>query len=623
MKSFNMFRLDTVNHFLWRGEERVPIAPKAFDMLSYLVEHAGEVVTQNDLLEALWPESYVNPEILRKYILELRKALGDRHRDPQFIETLPKRGYRFVAPVVDADNGQPEPPASDATAGAEPAAAPSEQRRSPGRNRVWILAFSVVLVAALFGYLKLTNGRTSVSPLKSASIAVLPFANMNLTKDQEYFSEGLSEQLIVDLAKVSGLKVIGRSSSFHFKGSDQDARDVGRKLGVANILEGSVRRDGNHVRITAELIKADDDTQLWSQKYDRSIKDIFALEDEIAQSATKALQVKLLGGNNQPIAQDQRSVDPEAYQAYIQAMHFSRIGQVEDLDKALAFADKAIELDGKYAAAWALRAHVQNSIAAISITDPSENFRQARDDAERAVALDPNLASAYLALATTQLLYGWDWDAANTLIAKAEILEPGSDEVLRSRAHLLRILGNLDEAIKLYEQAITFDPLRLHSYMGLGYLQYTAGRYEEARSTLRKYLDLNPHGAYAHLTLCKILIAEGKPQEAIAEIEKEPSTSAGKLSGEALAYHSLGREKDSNAVLEEIISKHAVGAAYEIAQIYAYRGQPDKSFEWLERAYRQRDAGMPLLDTDPLFKGLHRDSRYIELLRRMHLTVLQ
>ncbi|HTF72050.1 MAG TPA: tetratricopeptide repeat protein, partial [Edaphobacter sp.] len=444
-----------------------------------------------------------------------------------------------------------------------------------------------------------------------------------LTKDQEYFSEGLSEQLIVDLAKVSGLKVIGRSSSFHFKGSDEDARDVGRKLGVANILEGSVRREGNHVRITAELIKADDDTQLWSQKYDRNIKDIFTLEDEIAQSATKALQVKLLGGNSQPIAPDLRSVDPEAYQAYLQAMHFSRIGQVEDLDKALAFADKAIKLDGKYAAAWALRAHVQNSIAAISITDPSENFREARDDAERAVALDPNLASAYLALATTQLLYGWDWDAANTLIAKAEILEPGSDEVLRSRARLLRTLGNLDEAIKLYEQAITLDPLRPHSYVGLGYLQYTAGRYEEARSTLRKYLDLNPHAAYAHLTLCKILIAEGKAQEAFAEIEKEPSTSAGKPSGEALAYHSLGRKKDSNAVLNEIISKHAVVDAYEIAQIYAYRGESDKSFEWLERAYRQRDAGLPLLDTDPLFKSLHRDSRYIELLRRMHLTVLQ
>jgi TolB-like protein/DNA-binding winged helix-turn-helix (wHTH) protein/Flp pilus assembly protein TadD len=629
MKSFKTFRLDTANHILWRNEDRVPVAPQSFDVLAYLVEHAGRVVTQDEILEALWPETYVNPEVLRKYILEIRKTLGDRPNNPEFIETLPKRGYRFIAPLIDESAAEvPDLSTSDGTEEeiderVKSETAPSEQERSSRKRRLWKLAtiplLVVIAATGIGGYIWFARDRALARSLNHPSIAVLPFADMSSAKDQEYFSDGLAEQLIGDLAKVSGLKVVGRSSAIQFKGKNEDLRDVGRKLGVANVLEGSVRRNGNHVRITAELIKADDGFQLWSQTYDREIKDIFAVQDEIALATTEALQLKLLGGNGQPVAPNLPSANPEAYQAYLQAEYFSGRGpSKEDLAKALSYTDTAIKLDEKYAPAWGLRASVQNMMAEGGLTDVTEGFRKARDDAERAIALDPTLASAYLALAMTQINCDWDWEAANTSIIKAAALEPGSVEVLRIRSYLSRILGNLDQAIKLYEQAVALDPLSANSYSRLGYLLYAVGRYEEARATLQKALDLNPQTAYVHLTLDKILIAEGKPQQALVEIEKEPSEWR-KFTGLALAYHALGREQDSNAVLAALIAKYRTDSAYQIAQVYAYRGESDETFEWLEHAYKQRDPGLPEIKSNPLFKNLHHKPRYTELLKKMRL----
>jgi TolB-like protein/DNA-binding winged helix-turn-helix (wHTH) protein/Tfp pilus assembly protein PilF len=625
MKLFKTFRLDTTNHLLWRDGVRVPLAPKAFDVLAYLVEHAGRVVTQDEILESLWSESYVNPEILRKYILEIRKALGDRPDNPEFIETFPKRGYRFVAPVIDESTAEvPDVPTSHATEeNGEPPTASSERENSFGKHRLWKLAIipvlAVVSAAAIVWHFRATRQAQNVHSLNNTSIAVLPFEDMSPTKDEEYFSDGLAEQLINDLAKVSGLEVVGRSSAFQFKGKNEDLREVGRKLGVANVLEGSVRREGNHVRISAELIKADDGFQLWSQTYDREIKDIFAVEDEIALSATEALQLKLLGGNGQPVAPNLRSANPEAYQAYLQAKYFSGRGKSkEDLGKALAYTDNAIKLDENYAPAWALRASVENAMAVVALTDATEGFRKARDDAERAIALDPTLASAYLALATTQIYYDWDWDAADASLTRAAALEPGNVEVFRIRAYLSKVLGHLDQAIKLYEQTVLLDPLRANSYVSLGQLLYVAGRYDEARAALQQALDLNPQATYSHVVLCQILIAQGRPQQALAEIEKEPNEGA-KLTGEVLAYHALGRKQDSNAALAGLIAKHHPYGAYQIAQVYAYRGESDKSFEWLDHAYQQRDPGLPEVKSNPLFKDLHHDPRYTELLKMMRL----
>jgi TolB-like protein/Flp pilus assembly protein TadD len=475
------------------------------------------------------------------------------------------------------------------------------------------------VAVATGGYFGLIRKKARSPALNSSSIAVLPFVDMSPGKDQEYFSDGLSEQLIHDLARVQGLKVVGRSSAFQFKGKNADLREVGRKLGVANVLEGSVRRNGNNVRITAELVKANDGFQLWSQTYDRKINDVFAAQDEIARAATEALQLKLLGTNGQPVVPNLRSTNPEAYEAYLQANYFLGRGtSKEDAAKALAYADQAIKLDQEYGPAWALRASVQNTMAEQGLTDVTTGFRKARDDAERAIALDPSSASGYLALARTQIYHDWDWDTAKTCLAKAAALEPGSADVTRAHSYLSRVLGNLDEAVSLYERAVVLDPLRANFRLGLGYTLYVAGRYGEAQEALQKALDLNPQAPFVHGDLGKILIAERKPQQAMAEIEKEP-TDWEKLTDQALVYHALGRKPDSNAALTELIAKHGTDSAYQIAEIYAYRGESDKSFEWLDRAYKQRDAGLPEIGTDPLLSTLRRDPRYTELLKKMGL----
>jgi len=592
-------------------------------MLCYLVENPGRLITQDEFLEKLWPEIYVNPELIRKYILDIRKILGDRPDKPEFIETVTKRGYRFIASVVDEDASNPINPAVaiDERVGMEtirssPELSPRE--RSP--RRLAIIPILVLVVAVAIGgeFRAARNGR--ITPLSNdASIAVLPFADLSPAKDQEYFSDGLAEQLIHDLARVSGLKVVGRSSSFQFKGKNEDLREVGRKLRVAHVLEGSVRREGNHVRITAELIKAEDGFQLWSQTYDREAKDIISVQDDIARATTVALQLKLLGGNGQAAVSPLHSANPEAYQAYLQASYFVGRGtSKDDLGKALAYTDMAIKLDDKYAPAWALRASVQDMMARSNLTDTTEGFRKARNDAERAIALDPTLATAYLVLARAQIDCDWDWEAADASVTKAAALEPGNSEVFGIHAYLSRVLGNLDEAIKFKQQAVALDPLRTDSHASLGYMLYVAGRYDEAQTELKKALDLNPQAAFVHLNLGRILIAEGKPQQALAEIEKE-ALDGGRVTGQVMAYHALGRQQDSNAALSDLIAKHDTDWAYQIAEAYAFRGESDKSFEWLERAYKQRDPGLPSIKTDPLFNILRHDPRYTALLKKMHL----
>ena len=630
MKSFHAFRLDTANQCLWRGQERVSIPPKPYDMLRYLVQNPGRLVTHDELLEKLWPETYVNPELIRKYILDIRKVLGDRPDKPEFIETVTKRGYRFIAPVTDEsaaespDSSTPQENERKTTEEkAEPDGPRSEQKsasRKPMPLKAAITALlAVAVTTAIAGHYRSSRKGLSASSLNNTSIAVLPFADLSPGKDQEYFSDGLSEQLINDLAKVSALKVVGRSSAFQFRGKNEDLREVGKKLGVSNVLEGSVYRDRYHVRITAELVKADDGFQLWSQTYDREMKDIFAVQDEIARATTEALQLKLLGSNGQPVPSTFRSANPEAYQAYLQGQYFAARGLNKgDLQKALSFADQTIQLDPKYAPAWAQRARALECLASLALMDNTQGFRAARESVEKAIVLNPSLASPYLTLGMIQIDHDWDWNAADASLKKARTLEPGGAEVFYDRAYLARSLGRIDEAIELYTQATALDPLRADSHLALGYTLYLAGRLGEARDALQRTKELNPQISSLHLTLGKILLAEGHADRALAEMELETGEWE-KFSGEALVYHALGRHQVADAALGKLITTHQNDCAYQIAEAYAYRRESDKAFDWLDRAYRQRDAGLPELKTGPLMSSLRADPRYVKLLAKIGL----
>lgn len=618
MKSFQSFRLDTSNQCLWRGEERVQIPPKAYDVLRYLVENPGRLVTPDEFLEKLWPETYVNPEVLRKYILDIRKVLGDRPGKPQFIETVTKRGYRFIAAVEDESlTSEAESAIHAELAPVVDISAMEKSSRGYSLQRLAVIVLlTVVVIGATASHFWPNTGGVNRPVLSENSIAVLPFTDLSPGKDQEYFSDGLSDELITYLAKTPGLKVVARSSAFQFKGKNEDLHTIARKLGVANVLEGSVRKEGDRARISVELIKSDDGFQRWSETYDRDVKDIFAVQDEIAQAVVAALQSKLQGSNI-TIGEGSRTTNSEAYQAYLQGQYFIARGlDREDLNKALSFADQAIQLDSNYAPAWAQRARVLETMARVLLISEDDGYRRARASAEKAIALDRKLAAGYLPLALVQINQDWDWEAASASLDKARQLAPGSVNVLRTQAYLARNMGRVEEAIALYRQALALDPLNSDFHSMLADQLYGLGRYEEAKSELEKTQELNSQHASLHLIRSEILLMEGHSQEAEAEIEKE-SSDWQKLTGEALAFSGAGRRQDSDNALKQLIAEHQNDCAYQIAEVYAYRGEADKGFEWLDRAYRQRDPGIREVTNDPLIKNLHPDPRYGRLLSRM------
>jgi len=495
----------------------------------------------------------------------------------------------------------------------------TSQLASISRGKLSALALLLLLLAGVGGYFWRSRATPHTGGMNEASIAVLPFADMSPGKDQEYFSDGLAEELTNELAKVPGLKVTGRSSAFQFKGKNEDLRTVGQKLNVANILEGSVRQEGSHVRITAELTKVNDGFQLWSEEYNTELKDIFAVQDQIARAVTQALQVKLLGTAAAPITAHSHSTNPAAYQAYLQAAYFLNRGlEKANYDKALGYADQAIKLDADFSPPWALRSAIFAGMAEDGFMDTGQGFRRAREDAEQAIALDPRSAAGYLALAAVRLTYDFDWEGAEAALNKAAALQPGSVELLSSRADLADVRGHLDEAIELWKQAIAVDPLCSPCHVYLGSDLYEAGHYDEANTVLQKALELDPQQGFVHFGLAQILLAQGRPQQALLEMQQETNGWL-KLAGEAIAYYSLGRRQASEAALKELIANHGSDSAYQIAEVYAYRGEADKALEWLDRAYQQHDSGMPFLKSDGWFKGLHQNPRYIELLKKMDL----
>ena len=645
MYRFGPFLLDPTERLMMRDGIPLTLAPKVFDTLLCLVRNCGRLLTKDELLQYVWPDTFVEEVNLAVNISTLRKVFGESPQECRYIATVSGRGYKFVAEVqqVASEDKAEGSTAEERRSGVEGIVTrlgrymrETENRPgtidgtnggaatvgSPARAGTANIPIRYVMVflavAAIAGFAWYGQERGHLSLTKPASIAVLPFVDLSPDKGHEYFSDGLTEELIGDLAKVPGLKVVARSSAFQFKGRNEDPRSLGRKLGVSNLLEGSVSVQGDRVRIRAELTKADDGFQIWSETYDRNIEDIFAVQDEIARAATAALEVKLLGANGLTISPAQRT-NSLAYQAYLQGEDF--LGSDSDrgsLAKALAYADQAIKLDANFAPAWALRSRILSVMAAYALTDIPEGYRRARQSAERAIALNPDLAQGYLALGWVDMDYDWNWHHAEASLKKATQLAPGSAEVLRYQSSLYLTLGRREEALELYRRVVALDPLHARSYSDLGYRYYFVGQYPEAEAAIQKALELNPQKEQDHVIRGQILLAEGRPQQALAEMERELNTTW-RMHGEALAYHDLRRGYESDTALQKLITTDADDAAYQIAQVYAYRGEADKAFEWLERAYRRHDAGLTCIKFDPLLEHLRHDRRYAALLSTMHL----
>ena len=584
---FGRFVLDVAARELRAGGARISLGARAFDVLVVLVENRDRLVTKDELFERVWPGLVVEENNLQVQISALRKALGQ-----QSIATIPGRGYRFSVSL------HGEPPAK-------------EKRRS------WlVVAGATGFAIAIAGIWSLIGGgfrpESKPSSIDAKSIVVLPFVDMSEKHDQEYFSDGLTEELIDHLNHAPDLKVIARTSSFQFKSKNEDTRLIAGRLGVAHLLEGSVRKSGGRLRITAQLIRAQDGVHLWSQTYDRTFKDIFQVQEEIAATVAQQLRVvlKVASADDQPNA--------EAYRLRLEGDFFFNRHTRPDLEKAMGLYKSAIALDPKYALAWANlgTGYIAFAVALLpESTSVSENLSKAREALDHALRIDPNLAKAHLARGWIAQNLTWDWGTAQAEYRRAIDLDPGLET---TDTDLVWIFGRLDESIATTRHSLVRDPLSTRKLNHLALLLFWKGHYEGAADNYRKVSELNPSYAGAKAFLAATLLYQGKKAEALLAAQQEPDESW-KFAILPIIYWDLARHGDSDAVLRQLESKYAEGMAYNIAQVHAYRGEVGAAFEWLEKAYRQRDSGMTLLKVDPMLSNLRADSRYRALLVKMKL----
>jgi TolB-like protein/cytochrome c-type biogenesis protein CcmH/NrfG len=443
------------------------------------------------------------------------------------------------------------------------------------------------------------------------SIAVLPFINMSADADQGFFADGLAEELLNLLAKVPALQVTSRSSAFSFKGRSVEIPEIARQLHVAHVLEGSVRKSGNRLRITAQLIDARTDTHLWSETYDRSLDDIFAVQDEIAAAVVTQLKVKLLGA-----APKAKATDPKAYALCLQARQLAYQNSAESLAQAVGLYQQALAIDSSVAVAWAGLAdcYLQQSIAGALTTEQA--FRLIREAVDKALALDPDLASAHATLGALATAQDNDLADAARHFEHALSLDSTSVDILARVAGFLRYLNRTDQCIAIGKYLTAHDPLNPAGFASLGGAYLRAGRTDEGIAAFRTALRLSPARIQSHYSIATALLQKGDARAALDEIQAEPNE-PWRLDGLAMIYHALGRQKESDAALAELIAKYERDVSWNVAYILAYRGEVDRSFAWLDKAIEYHDSGLSLSPSMRSFGSLHGDPRWIPFLRRV------
>jgi len=493
-----------------------------------------------------------------------------------------------------------------------------------GRKFAAMIASVAFLAVTLFVFQMLRSKSISTVPsiastVSEKSIAVLPFLNESGDASDEYFSDGLSEELIAALAQIGELKVIGRSSSFRFKGKNEESKTIGEKLGVSTLLEGTVRKQADHVRIVAELINAADGRELWSRTFDRALKDIFAVQAEIAEAVAGSLELTLLGREDKS-ARNASTQSVEAHNAYLQGHFYFERRNPEDYRKAVGFFDEAIRLDPNYALAYAERSEAWTWIADQSNEKQKEAWAAARSDAEKAVATDPHLSEAHAALGWVRFFSEWKFDEGLAELRRAQQLSPGNPTANDLLARVTVYLGQTREAEQLARQAIELDPLAYTARSNLARILFTEGKLGEADAEARKAAELQPSASSSHRWQVLIAVLRGDGQTALREAQLEPN--AGYRRYElALAHYARGDRPAADAALTELIAQDRNVEAYQIAEVYAWRGETEKAFEWLQIAFDNHDTGLLSLLIDPLLRGLRDDPRYHSFLGKMGFPV--
>jgi TolB-like protein/DNA-binding winged helix-turn-helix (wHTH) protein/Tfp pilus assembly protein PilF len=627
------WRVDPALDEISKDGSTVKLERRAMQLLVCLAEHAGQVVSVEQLLDKVWTGVVVTPDSVYHAVAALRRVLGDNSKEPTYIANVPRRGYRLVAPV----KAWPDPPRT-----------PIENARRPSIGRVnaiiallglgsywrrFAIALSIVLVGAL-GYVvdrvwlfrHVANEPPVATLIPAAalhqpaisekSIAVLPFVDMSEKKDQEYLADGMAEEIIAMLVKVPNLHVPARTSSFYFKGKSEDIPNIARKLLVTYILEGSVRKFGDRLRITAQLVRADNGYSLWAETYDRDMHDVFRVQDDIANAVVQALQITLLGG---PLTRQQGGTQNlEAYQLYLRSRNGALQNTKPSLDAERKYLEQAVNLDPSFGLAWARMA--TNSLVETEngMLPAAEGFERAKNLAQRALQLSPDLGEPHACLSYVYRRYDWDWAAAESEVHRALDLDATNPVVLTIAGRFYDTMGHWEDAERHQRSALAHDPLSTYAMYGLGSTLYGAGRYEEAEAMYRRLLEAAPGFSWTRLDLAKTLLMEDKPEAAVAILQQEDEEEY-RLSILPIALQAAGRQSKADEALNVLIAKYADSDAYFVAMTYAYRGNRDLALQWLERAYAQKDTSLVEIVGEPLFKNLATDPRFNTFLRKMKL----
>jgi TolB-like protein/DNA-binding winged helix-turn-helix (wHTH) protein/Flp pilus assembly protein TadD len=605
-------------------------------LLEVLLERPGEVITREDLRSRVWPnESFGDfDQALNIAIGKLRSALGDSAENPRFIETLPKRGYRFIADVsvIDAEvrPKRPEPLAGDLP-GPERKAELGDTFQGAGlavapKRRLWptrrvIIALGLILsLLILSGWLLRSRGR---APTEIRSLAVLPLENLSGDASQNYFADGMTDELITDLAQISALRVISRTSVMAYKGARKPLPEIARELNVDAVIEGSVLRSGDQVRITAQLIEASTDRHLWSRSYEGDLRDTLALQSKVAGAIADQIRINLTP-QEQAALKNVKVVNPEAYESYLKGRYFWNKRTADGLKVALAYFQQAIEEDPKYAQAYSGLADTYALLGdwQYAVLTPKEAFPKAKAAAIKALELDSTLGEAHNSLAFVLDAFDWDLDAGGKEFRRAIELNPGYATAHHWYAWHLSLFGRFDEAIAEMRKAENLDPLSLIINADVAELLVIAHHYDESIAQSRKTIEMDPNFALAHNQLAQAYLQKQMYDEAVAELNKAVQLSGGSptiVANLARAYVASGKRSEAIKLLNDLKKRsiHGYSNGSEIATIYASLGDTDQAMNWLEKAYEERFNPGVLLR--PGFDPLRSDPRFQDLVHRVGL----
>ena len=628
---FGEFRVDPEQKLLFLQGELVSLTPKAFETLLVLVESHGHMVDKETLLRRVWPGAFVEEGSLTRNISVLRKVLEEGARGQQWIETIPKRGYRFVAGVRVVKRPD-EISARGATDPQQTAVRSdkhsSPERRPPNRLRRLILgvggagmALAVVILLLDLADRHLVRGSSSAAGIHS--LAVLPLSNLSRDPDQEYFADGMTDALITDLAKIRSLRIVSRTSVMQYKTTHKTVGQIARELGVDGIVEGTVLRSGNRVRVTAQLIRAENDDHLWAEMYERDLGDALTLQGEVAQAIADQVRIQVTPDERAQLSGFDR-VNPEVYDWYLRGRYYWNKRDADGLNRATVYFQQAIQKDPQFALAYAGLADCYNVIVESVSVSPPEALTKAKTAALKALSLDDNLAEAHASLAWVHFQLDWDWAGADREFRRAIELNPGYATAHHWYAQYLAAMGRAEEAMGEMNRAQQLDPLSLIIRLDTGAVEYWCRHLDWATEREQEVIEMDPAYVRAYFYLAISYADKGMFEESLEKFRKGME-----LSGpgthpyreiEAWIYASNGRRGDATRIIRDVLAENAPVESYYLAEAYAALGNRDAAFEMLDRAYRSHTYWMVYLRVDPRLDPLRSDPRFQQLLRRVGFT---